>query len=50
MEGNVSFMTALDDEQVAVVADAVKQLYVKLLEASQARSSQGLSQPCEVIL
>ena len=35
MERNVSFMTALEDHQVAALADAVKKLYVKLLEANQ---------------
>jgi nitrogen regulatory protein PII len=52
MERNVSFMTALEDERVAALADAVKQLYVKLLEANQGEEVplKVFVQPCDVIL
>ncbi|HKY70684.1 MAG TPA: hypothetical protein VJL88_02090 [Nitrospira sp.] len=52
MERNVSFMTALEDEEVASLADAVKQLYVKLLEANQGEEVplKVFVQPCQVIL
>ena len=49
---NVSFMTALDDQQVAVLGDAIKQLYVRLLEANHGEEVplKVFLQPCEVIL
>jgi nitrogen regulatory protein PII len=49
---NVSFMTALRDEQVAGVADAMKQLYVRLLEANHGEEVplKVFLQPCEMIL
>jgi nitrogen regulatory protein PII len=52
MERNVSFMTALEDHQVMVLADGVKQLYVKLLEANQGEEVplKVFVQPCQVIL
>ena len=52
MERNVSFMTALDDEEVTVVGDAVKQLYVKLLDANDGQEVplKVFVQPCEVLL
>lgn len=52
MERNVSFMTALEDKKVAALADAVKQLYLKLLEANQGEEVplKVFVQPCEVIL
>jgi nitrogen regulatory protein PII len=51
-ERNVSFMTALEDARVADLADAVKQLYVRLLEANQGEEVplKVFVQPCEVIL
>ena len=52
MERNVSFTIALEDERVAALADAVKQLYVKLLNANQGEEVplKVFLQPCEVIL
>ena len=52
MERNVSFMTALEDEQVTALADAVKQLYVKLLEGNHGEEVplKVFVQPCEMIL
>jgi nitrogen regulatory protein PII len=51
-ERNVSFMTALEDARVADLADAVKQLYVRLLESNQGEEVplKVFVQPCEVIL
>lgn len=51
-ERNVSFMTALEDARVADLADAVKQLYVRLLDANQGEEVplKVFVQPCEVIL
>jgi nitrogen regulatory protein PII len=51
-ERNVSFMTALEDARVADLADAVKQLYVRLLEANEGEEVplKVFVQPCEVIL
>jgi nitrogen regulatory protein PII len=51
-ERNVSFMTALDEERVAALADAMKQLYMRLLEANQGEEVplKVFLQPCEVIL
>ena len=52
MERNVSFMTALEDNQVMALSEAVKQLYVKLVEANQGEEIplKVFVQPCEVIL
>lgn len=52
MDRNVSFMVALEDQQVTSLADAVKQLYVRLLEAHPGEevSLKVFLQPCEVIL
>jgi nitrogen regulatory protein PII len=52
MERNVSFMTALEDEQVTALADAVKQLYMKLLEGNDGEEVplKVFVQPCEMIL
>ena len=52
IERNMSFMTALEDQKVAVLADAVKQLYLKLLEANQGEEVplKVFVQPCEIIL
>ena len=49
---NVSFMTALEDPQLTAVATAVKQLYMKLLEANQGEEVplKVFLQPCELIL
>jgi nitrogen regulatory protein PII len=49
---NVSFMTALEDIQVMALAGAVKQLYVKLLDANHGEEVplKVFVQPCEVIL
>jgi nitrogen regulatory protein PII len=49
---NVSFMVALDDQQVTPVASALKRLYVTLLEARPGEevSLKVFLQPCEVIL
>jgi nitrogen regulatory protein PII len=51
-ERNVSFMTALEDERVAALADAVKQLYMRLLEANQGEEVplKAFVQPCQVIV
>jgi hypothetical protein len=48
----VSFMTALEDEQVTALADAVKQLYLKLLEGNNGEEVplKVFVQPCEMIL
>ena len=52
MERNVSFAIALEDERVAALADAIKQLYLKLLDANggQEVPLKVFLQPCEVIL
>jgi nitrogen regulatory protein PII len=52
MERNVSFMSALEDEQVAELAEAVKQLYMKLLDANDGQEVplKVFLQPCELIL
>jgi nitrogen regulatory protein PII len=49
---NVSFMLALEDDQVTSIADALKQFYVKLLEANRGEEVplKVFLQPCEVIL
>jgi len=49
---NVSFMLALDDQQVTPAANAIKQLYMKLLEANHGEEVpiKVFLQPCEVIL
>ena len=51
MDRNVSFMTALED-QVVALADAVKQLYMKLLEGNHGEEVplKVFLQPCEMIL
>jgi nitrogen regulatory protein PII len=51
-ERNVSFMIALEDEHVAALTEALKQLYVKLLEANHGEEVplKVFLQPCEVIL
>ncbi len=51
-ERNVSFMVALEDEHVAALTEALKQLYVKLLEANHGEEVplKVFLQPCEVIL
>jgi nitrogen regulatory protein PII len=52
MDRNVSFMVAVEDQQVTALADAVKQLYVRLLEANHGEEVplKVFLQPCEVIL
>jgi nitrogen regulatory protein PII len=52
MERNVSFTIALEDERVAALADAIKQLYLKLLDAHEGQEVplKVFLQPCEVIL
>ena len=49
---NVSFMVALEDQQVTPAANAIKQLYMKLLEANHGEEVpiKVFLQPCEVIL
>ena len=49
---NVSFMVALEDQQVTPTANAMKQLYMKLLEANHGEEVplKIFLQPCEVIL
>jgi nitrogen regulatory protein PII len=49
---NVSFMTAVEDSEVTVLADAVKKLYVKLLAANHGEEVplKVFVQPCDVIL
>jgi nitrogen regulatory protein PII len=49
---NMSFMVALEDQQVTPMANAVKQLYMKLLEANHGEEVplKVFLQPCEVIL
>ena len=49
---NMSFMSALEDQQVMPMANAVKQLYMKLLEANHGEEVpiKVFLQPCEVIL
>jgi nitrogen regulatory protein PII len=49
---NVSFMLALEDDQVTPTANALKQLYMKLLEANHGEEVplKVFLQPCEVIL
>lgn len=51
-ERNVSFMIALEDHQVPSLTDAVKQLYVKLLDKQSGEEVplKVFLQPCEVIL
>jgi hypothetical protein len=45
-------MVAVEDQQVTALADAVKQLYVRLLEANHGEEVplKVFLQPCEVIL
>ncbi|HET8721575.1 MAG TPA: hypothetical protein VFM24_06075 [Nitrospira sp.] len=52
MERNVSFAIALEDERVAALTDAIKQLYLRLLEANggQEVPLKVFLQPCEVVL
>lgn len=49
---NVSFMVALEDQQVTPTANAMKQLYMNLLEANHGEEVplKVFLQPCEVIL
>ena len=49
---NVSFMLAIEDQEVPALTDAVKQLYVKLLDANDGEEVplKVFQQPCEVIL
>jgi hypothetical protein len=49
---NVSFMTALEEERVPALADAIKGLYLKLLDANHGEEVplKVFAQPCEVIL
>lgn len=49
---NVSFMVALEDQYVPALADAIKQLYVRVLEANHGQEVplKVFLQPCEVIL
>ena len=49
---NVSFMLAIEDQSVVPLADAVKQLYMKLLEGNHGEEVplKVFLQPCEVIL
>jgi nitrogen regulatory protein PII len=49
---NVSFMLALEEEQATSVANAVKQMYVKLLESTPGEEVplKVFLQPCDVIL
>ena len=49
---NVSFMVAIEDQQVKPAENAMKQLYMKLLEANQGEEVplKVFLQPCEVIL
>jgi nitrogen regulatory protein PII len=49
---NVSFMLALEDQQVTPTANAIKQLYTKLLEANHGEKVplKVFLQPCEVLL
>ncbi|MDF0644264.1 MAG: hypothetical protein P0111_09545 [Nitrospira sp.] len=49
---NVSIMTAIDDQQVAPITEAVKQLYMMEIEkrAGEEVPLKVFLQPCEVIL
>ena len=49
---NVSFMVALEDQNVTSVTTAVKQMYVRLLESNSGEDVplKVFLQPCEVIL
>ena len=49
---NVSFMLALEDQNVTSVTTAVKQMYVRLLESNSGEDVplKVFLQPCEVIL
>ena len=49
---NVSFMVALEDQQVMPITDAMKELYAKLLEQHHGEDVplKVFLQPCEVIL
>ena len=49
---NVSFMVALEDQYVPALADAIKQLYLRVLEANHGQEVplKVFLQPCEVIL
>jgi nitrogen regulatory protein PII len=49
---NVSFMVALEDQHVAALADAIKQLYLRLLDANHGEEVplKVFLQPCEVII
>ena len=45
-------MLAIEDQQLAALADALKQLYVKLIDANHGEEVplKVFLQPCEVIL
>jgi len=49
---NVSFMVALEDDHVPSLTDAVKQLYVRLLEKQSGEEVplKVFLQPCELIV
>lgn len=49
---NVSFMVAIEDQQVAPLVEALKQLYVKLVEEHHGEDVplKVFLQPCDVIL
>jgi hypothetical protein len=49
---NISFMTAVDDQQAAAVTNAIKQLYQRLSQANHGGKVplKVFLQPCEVIL
>ncbi|BCA56473.1 hypothetical protein W02_36130 [Nitrospira sp. KM1] len=51
-ETNVSFMVALEDQQVGAAVKGMKQLYMNLLDANQGEevALKVFLQPCEVIL
>jgi nitrogen regulatory protein PII len=52
MERNVSFMTALEDQQATALTKAIKQLYQRLREANSGENVplKIFMQPCEVVL
>ena len=49
---NVSFMLAIEDQQVTALASSIKHLYMKLLEVNDGKEIplKVFLQPCEVIL
>jgi nitrogen regulatory protein PII len=52
MERNMSFAIALEDERVPSLTHAIKQLYLKLLDANDGQEVplKVFLQPCDVIL